>query len=138
MIDLATRGHVEVICGPMFSGKTEELIKRLRRARIARQRVLVFKPRIDDRYDASDVVSHSAARIDSVPVSTSAEIDAQLEWREGVGRLLSVRPLAGEPGARLPVYVADTLTANLMVAQRYRLELTVRRGGLLHVNAPCL
>ncbi len=64
-----------------------------------------------------------------------AEIDAQLEWREGVGRLLSVRPLAGEPGARLPVYVADTLAANLMVAQRYRLELTVRRGGLLHVNA---
>jgi thymidine kinase len=83
MIDLATRGHVEVICGPMFSGKTEELIKRLRRARIARQRVLVFKPKIDDRYDASDVVSHSAARIDSVPVATSAEIDACLKKEPG-------------------------------------------------------
>ncbi len=64
-----------------------------------------------------------------------AEIDAQLEWREGVGRLLSVRPLSAEAGARLPVFVADSLSANLMVAQRYRLELTVRRGGLLHVNA---
>lgn len=63
-----------------------------------------------------------------------AEIDAQLEWKEGVGRLLAVHPLTSEPGARLPVFIADSLQANLMVAQRYRLELTVRRGGLLHVN----
>ncbi|AKC81882.1 hypothetical protein IMCC26134_02195 [Verrucomicrobia bacterium IMCC26134] len=63
-----------------------------------------------------------------------AEIDAQLEWREGTGRLIAVRPLGTEP-ARLPVFIADTLGANLMVAQRYRLELTVRRGGLLYVNA---
>jgi hypothetical protein len=63
-----------------------------------------------------------------------AEIDAQLEWREGTGRLIAVRPLGTEP-ARLPVFIADTLGANLMVAQRYRLELTVRRGGLLNVNA---
>jgi hypothetical protein len=63
-----------------------------------------------------------------------AEIDAQLEWREGTGRLIAVRPLGTEP-ARLPVFIADSLSANLMVAQRYRLELTVRRGGLLYVNA---
>jgi len=63
-----------------------------------------------------------------------AEIDAQLEWREGTGRLIAVRPLGTET-ARLPVFIADSLSANLMVAQRYRLELTVRRGGLLYVNA---
>jgi thymidine kinase len=73
-----TRGQVEVICGPMFSGKTEELIKRLRRARIARQRVIVFKPKIDDRYDAADVVSHSSLRIDSWPIQTSSEIEPLL------------------------------------------------------------
>jgi len=63
-----------------------------------------------------------------------AEIDAQLQWLEGTGRLISVRPL-GTESARLPVFIADSLSANLMVAQRYRLELTVRRGGLLYVNA---
>lgn len=62
------KDQIEVICGPMFSGKTEELIRRLRRAQIARQRVIVFKPAIDQRYDAQDVVSHSAQRILSVPV----------------------------------------------------------------------
>jgi thymidine kinase len=52
-------GTVEVICGPMFSGKTEELIRRLKRAVIAKRKVQVFKPRIDTRYDAQAVVSHS-------------------------------------------------------------------------------
>ncbi len=64
-----------------------------------------------------------------------AEIDAQLQWREGVGRLLSVRPLGQENATRLPVFIADSLNANLMVAQRYRFELTVRHGGLLYVTA---
>lgn len=64
-----------------------------------------------------------------------AEIDSQLEWKEGTGRLVAVRPLAAGPGTRLPVFIADSLNANLMVAQRYRLELTVRRGGLLYVTA---
>jgi thymidine kinase len=71
-------GRIEVICGPMFSGKTEELVKRLRRAQIARQRVRVFKPRIDDRYDASDVVSHSRQRIESIPVDSSEDVRAHL------------------------------------------------------------
>jgi len=70
-----------------------------------------------------------------------AEIDAQLEWREGVGRLLSVHPLQGKSSKsgtsseRLPLFIAESLDANLMVAQRYRFELTVRRGGLLYVNS---
>jgi thymidine kinase len=55
-------GWLEVVCGPMFSGKSEELIRRLRRAEIAGQRVLIVKPRIDDRFDVSHVVSHAGAR----------------------------------------------------------------------------
>jgi thymidine kinase len=67
-------GWLEVICGPMFSGKSEEMIRRLRRAEIAGQRVVIFKPRIDDRYDASDVVSHAGARMRAVPISSVAEL----------------------------------------------------------------
>lgn len=72
-------GRIEVICGPMFSGKTEELVKRLRRAQIARQRVRVFKPRLDDRYHPTAIVSHSAQRLESEPVATSAEVKERLE-----------------------------------------------------------
>ena len=64
-----------------------------------------------------------------------AEIDAQLLWKEGTGRLLAVRPLGPDSGSRLSVFIADSLKANLMVAQRYQLELTVRNGGLLYVTA---
>jgi thymidine kinase len=56
------QGSLEVICGPMFSGKSEELIRRIKRAIIARQKVQVFKPALDDRYDASAIASHSQAR----------------------------------------------------------------------------
>jgi thymidine kinase len=75
-------GWIEVVCGPMFSGKTEELIRRVNRARIARQKVQIFKPRIDDRYHAREVVSHSRRSVDSTPVATADEIPACLE--EGV------------------------------------------------------
>ncbi len=78
-------GWLEVICGPMFSGKSEEMIRRLRRAEIAGQRVVIFKPRIDDRYDATDVVSHAGARMRAVPVSSVAEIAAGAEGHEVVG-----------------------------------------------------
>lgn len=64
-----------------------------------------------------------------------AEIDAQLQWKEGTGRLLAVRPLDSGDSSRLPLFIADSLNANLMVAQRYRFDLTVRRGGLLYVTA---
>ncbi len=68
------RGWTEVICGSMFSGKTEELIRRLKRARIAHQQTAIFKPAIDVRYDAVDIVSHDASRFVSVPVKNAAEI----------------------------------------------------------------
>jgi len=68
------RGWIEVICGSMFSGKTEELIRRLNRARIARQRVEIFKPKIDTRYDEVNVVSHNENSILSTPVDSATQI----------------------------------------------------------------
>jgi thymidine kinase len=67
-------GWIEVICGSMFSGKTEELIRRLKRARIARQQVEIFKPAIDTRYSESEVVSHDENAIPSVPVDSASQI----------------------------------------------------------------
>lgn len=67
-------GWIEVICGSMFSGKTEELIRRLNRARIARQKVEIFKPHIDKRYSDEDVVSHNANTIRSIPVESASQI----------------------------------------------------------------
>jgi thymidine kinase len=67
-------GWIEVVCGPMFSGKSEELIRRLRRARIARKRVQVFKPAIDDRYAVDEIVSHGAQRMKSEVVARAREI----------------------------------------------------------------
>jgi thymidine kinase len=78
-------GWLEVICGPMFSGKSEEMIRRLRRAEIAGQRVVIFKPRIDDRFDATDVVSHAGVRMRAVPVSSTAELVARAQEYEVVG-----------------------------------------------------
>ncbi|MBC7449213.1 MAG: thymidine kinase [Hymenobacteraceae bacterium] len=70
----ARRGWLEVICGSMFSGKTEELIRRLTRARIARQRVEIFKPALDTRYHAQDVVSHNQTSIRSTPIQFAADM----------------------------------------------------------------
>ncbi|HEX8707684.1 MAG TPA: thymidine kinase [Pyrinomonadaceae bacterium] len=72
-------GWIEVIAGSMFSGKSEELIRRLRRARIARQKVQVFKPRIDVRYSHDYIVSHSDMRHESAMVETAAELLARIE-----------------------------------------------------------
>ncbi len=69
-----TKGWIEVICGSMFSGKTEELIRRLNRARISKQKVEIFKPSIDTRYDDSDVVSHNETSIKSTPVQSAQQI----------------------------------------------------------------
>lgn len=68
------KGWIEVVCGSMFSGKTEELIRRLKRAKIAKQRVEIFKPAIDVRYDETDVVSHDSNKIRSTPVTNSNNI----------------------------------------------------------------
>ncbi len=67
-------GWIEVICGSMFSGKTEELIRRLKRAQFAKQRVEIFKPQIDTRYDDENVVSHDENEIRSTPVPAAANI----------------------------------------------------------------
>jgi len=72
-------GWVEVIVGSMFSGKSEELIRRLRRAQIARQKVQVFKPKIDNRYSIEQIASHSGMTHVSKPVMTAAEMMAQME-----------------------------------------------------------
>lgn len=68
------RGRIEVICGSMFSGKTEELIRRLRRAQFAKQQIAIFKPAIDTRYAADAVVSHDANMFPSVAIHTSSEL----------------------------------------------------------------
>ena len=67
-------GWIEVICGSMFSGKTEELIRRLKRARIANQQVEIFKPAIDTRYDQNNVISHDANEINATPIENSKKI----------------------------------------------------------------
>ncbi|MBK7889083.1 MAG: thymidine kinase [Bacteroidetes bacterium] len=72
--DLPKRGWIEVIAGCMFSGKTEELIRRLKRAKIARQQVEIFKPSIELRYDEVNIVSHDANAIQSTPVPASSNI----------------------------------------------------------------
>lgn len=71
---LRNHGWLEVIVGPMYSGKSEELIRRVRRAEIAKQKVLVFKPAIDNRYSKKDVVSHCGDKIEAIAVSNSRDI----------------------------------------------------------------
>lgn len=78
-------GWIEVITGCMFSGKTEELIRRLVRARIARQRVVVFKPAVDTRYAVEDVVTHDKARVPCIPVAAAAAILDRVGDAEVVG-----------------------------------------------------
>jgi thymidine kinase len=74
-----THGLVEVVCGSMFSGKTDELIRRLVRATIAKQKVQVFKPAIDIRYAVEKVASHAGATFDAIPVQRAAEIRTKLD-----------------------------------------------------------
>ena len=77
-------GWIEAICGPMFSGKIEELMRRLRRAKIARKRVQVFKPILDDRYSLDEIVSHGEVRMKSDAVNRAADIVSRLDWRTQV------------------------------------------------------
>lgn len=77
-LNTIAQGSLEVVCGPMFSGKTEELIRRVKRAQIAKQRVQIFKPAIDTRYDEKKVVSHSSISLESEPVENSIDILVRL------------------------------------------------------------
>jgi thymidine kinase len=74
-------GWIEVICGPMFSGKSEELIRRLRRAAVARKRIQAFKPAIDNRYSADEIVSHIDNRFQAETVADAAALTTLLDWR---------------------------------------------------------
>lgn len=110
-------GQIEVICGSMFSGKTEELIRRLRRAQIARQTVAIFKPRIDDRYSENDIVSHSEQKIPCTVVETAAEIILFSSNADVIGideaqffdnNLVQVCELLASQGKRVVVAGLDT------------------------------
>ena len=79
------KGWIEVICGSMFSGKTEELIRRLKRAKIAKQKVEIFKPTMDVRYDLEAVVSHDSNQIHSTPVPASASIPLLINDEQVIG-----------------------------------------------------
>jgi thymidine kinase len=111
-------GWIEVIVGPMFSGKSEELIRRLRRAEIARQRVQIFKPLIDQRYSNSEIKSHSGLGISSDLARTAADVMAKIQPRtEVVGidegqflgeELLDVCTRLADMGKRVIVAGLDT------------------------------
>jgi thymidine kinase len=118
VIKPANMGWIEVITGSMFSGKSEELIRRLRRAQIARQRVQIFKPDIDGRYGVDHIVSHSDMRIDAELVKNADEIlERILPRTEVVGidegqffdfRLVEVANLLANSGKRVIVAGLDT------------------------------
>jgi thymidine kinase len=78
-------GWLEVVCGPMFSGKSEELIRRLRRAEIAGQRALIVKPLIDDRYEVGHVVSHAGAKMRAVTASSGADVRRLAAGYDAIG-----------------------------------------------------
>jgi thymidine kinase len=78
-------GWIEVVCGCMFSGKTEELIRRLRRAQIAKQSVIIFKPRIDNRYSSNHIVSHSEQALVSTVIDKPSEIPALAKDAQVIG-----------------------------------------------------
>jgi thymidine kinase len=78
-------GSLEVVCGPMFSGKSEELIRRVRRAEIAGLRALIVKPVVDDRYDVGHVVSHGGAKMRAVTAASSAEVRRLAAGYEAIG-----------------------------------------------------
>lgn len=99
-------GWIEVVCGPMFSGKSEELIRRLRRAEIARQRVQIFKPAIDQRYAEDQIISHSDLKIRSECVKDWQELEKKLDHRtEVIG--IDEAQFLGEGLVDLVVRLAD-------------------------------
>jgi len=109
-------GWIEVICGPMFSGKSEELIRRLRRAMIARKRVQVFKPVIDTRYGLDEIVSHGDLRMRSLVVNEGSEIMQHVDWRSeviGVDEANFMGPCLIDPVQRLADSGKQVIVAGL-------------------------
>jgi thymidine kinase len=111
-------GSIEVICGSMFSGKTDELIRRLRRATIARQKVQVFKPEIDNRYSVQKVTSHAGSDFDALPIPCAADLIPHLDPNTTVvgideaqffdDEILSVAQKLADQGVRVIVAGLDT------------------------------
>ncbi len=115
-------GWIEVICGSMFSGKTEELIRRLNRAKIARQSVKIFKPKIDTRYNAVDIVSHNQTAIPSIPLDNSSQLIALAGGCEVVGideaqffdeEIINVANLLANQGKRVVIAGLDMDSAGI-------------------------
>ena len=86
-----TQGWIEVICGSMFSGKTEELIRRLKRAKIAKLKVEIFKPGVDTRYSEEDVVSHNSTALHSIPVAHAHPNGHRRRCDQGTRHLCALR-----------------------------------------------
>lgn len=113
-----THGSIEVVCGSMFSGKTDELIRRLRRAVIARKKVQVFKPAIDVRYAVEKVTSHAGNEFDALPIGNSAEIHEKIDPETSVvgideaqffdDGIVEVARVLAEKGMRVIVAGLDT------------------------------
>ena len=110
------KGSVEVICGSMFSGKTEELLRRLKRAKFAKLKTAVFKPHVDVRYDNEDIVSHDSHKILSTPVSSASEILSLVNDEKVIGideaqffneELVSVSNTLAQEGRRVIIAGLD-------------------------------
>ena len=129
-------GWIEVIVGPMFSGKSEELIRRLRRAEFARQRVQIFKPTIDERYSATEIVSHSGLGIRSTNVSKASEIIEKIDPRTEVigGRPFRISTARfATAGSVYEAQVAVSLDEILGVMKDFRHLLLLMIPGVLLV-----
>ena len=117
-------GWIEVICGSMFSGKTEELIRRLKRAEIARQKVQIFKPKIDNRYSELAVVSHSQLKIIATPIVRADEIIQNLR-----AELATMADSLAQVSAELDAYKlaqdGEAAAKEILILQR-KLELATQ------------
>ena len=129
-MEMARRGRLEVICGSMFSGKTEELIRRLKRAKFARQKVEIFKPALDTRYSDVEVVSHDSNHIISTPIESSASILLLATDVDVVGideaqffdsELVDVCNELARRGTGKTMYILDEPTTGLHIADVHKL-----------------
>lgn len=102
-------GCIEVICGSMFSGKTEELLRRIKRAKLAKQRVLLFKPRVDNRYDEVKVVTHEGLNADALPVANAGELVEQVGAAESALGKIGTSPVGWVVGIDEAQFFGDEI-----------------------------
>jgi len=129
-------GSLEVITGSMFCGKTDELIRRLRRAKIAKQKVQVFKPKIDNRYAEAKVTSHAGSEFDAVPIDKAADIRANLDPDTTVVAIDETQFLDGEiVSASGQIAEGQELSRGRRVAPGGIRQFSRQGGGLQRVEA---